>query len=348
MRPKIALLAASLFCVAPGHVQAAEAGNPTRKRPAAVEQEPDLSVVDAQLKAYGEWLMALQAIEAPVLAGLAQMGPEWQRTDRRSPAALRSFGERVGQLRVALNETNKAIEALPAPEFRALELPDDLRTAVIKRDQLALNAQVANLVSDLQALLGAEGLAATQQAAAEVMKSAQLIVDHQLRFTRAMLATTDKDSSSWDFGNVQLVLFRTIGRLMAPMSRWGPELMIDDPRLSADLLALADQLAVFRSGGERKLAAEMEELKIAVSDAAEAKDADLLSFLRRNQAVLELGREHIPVARDLETALRTAAARLDRQPLGLQALVDELPPFAKLKTRFEQIWVAESAALAGR
>lgn len=307
-----------------------------------------LKTLDAELAGFGEWLVSFQQIQAPLGAELSALAPDWAKVDPSDSASVLAFKGRIARVTELADQTNIRLDALSTPEFPSLSLAEDLRPAAIRRDQIELNKQVKLLAAGFNPLLDGvanRDVAAAERGALQVIKGSALLINQQIRFVRAARATLPQESSSWDFTNIQLVLFRAMARLLAAFpTRLQP--VVEDTKLAADLAGLADEVAESRQSGARKLAAEVVEIERNIARAHTDGAGAPLRIFQRQRAVLEVERDYGPFAEGLHQVLQQGAANLKKRPLMLGALVAHMRELAQVRVKLDAIIQKENEALA--
>jgi hypothetical protein len=343
---KVKLIIVAAAALAWPSLAAAGAGDPTT-RPA--QSAPvTATMLDAELASFGEWLVGLQRIQAPLGAELVGLAPKWAQVDPTDSASVLAFKRHIDRVADLAEQTNSHLSALSTPEFASLSLPEDLRPVSIRRDQIAINEQVKLLTAGFYPLI--DGIAKADLAAAErgglqVIKGSALLVDQQIRFARATRALSSEAESSWDFANLQLVMLRAMARMLAAFPGRA-QVQLDDATLASDLSALAVEAAESGRAGARKLVAEAagkeDEIAAAQADGAAAP----LRILRRQGAILEVWKQYGPFADQLHKVLRQAGSDLKRRPVIMAALVTHMRELAQVRQSLEAIIQKENEAVA--
>jgi len=319
----------------------AAAAAPPRSRPVASAR------VAQDLRAYGEWLARLDAIERPLQAGLAGLGARWAEAGRlpdpRAAAAL--FRPVVARMAALVEETNARLRALSVPDLSSLRLIEGLRPAEVVGQMIRINSGIRDVVDAYNLLM--DSLASADPRAADaagqrMMEGIGLVFDGQIVFTRASLAATPRAEARWEMINVQLLYLRAVARAHAswPHAR----ARTPDPGLAPDLLAIAAELETTASEGTAKLDGLIARTEAAGAEAGRARDRGRALALRRSAAMLRVDRRIFPLARRLAAILRDGAAALDGRPITPANFADLSRPLQQVHEAIEAILRDESAA----
>jgi hypothetical protein len=320
---------------------AAAAPAPPRSRPVASAQ------VAADLRAYGEWLARLDAIERPLRTELAGLNARWEEANRRADprAAAAQFRPVVARMAALIDETNARLRALSAPDLASLRLIEGVRPADVVGQMIRINSGLRDVVDAYHPLM--DSLASADPRAADaagrrMMEGIALVFEGQIVFTRASLAATPRAEARWDMINVQLLYFRAVARAHAtwPHAR----ARTPDPGLAADLRAIAAELETTATEGAAKLEGLIARTEAAGAEAGRARDSGRALALRRSAAMLRVDRRIFPLARRLAAILRDGAAALDGRPITPANFADLSRPLQQIHEAIEAILSDESAA----
>lgn len=319
----------------------AAAPAPPRSRPVASAR------VAADLRAYGEWLARLDAIEGPLRTELAGLSARWDEANRRADAraAAAQFRPVVARMTALIEETNARLRALSVPELSSLQLIEGVRPAEVVGQMIRINSGIRDVVDAYNPLM--DSLASADPRAADaagqrMMEGIGLVFDGQIVFTRASLAATPRAEARWDMINVQLLYFRAVARAHAtwPHAR----ARTPDPGLAPDLRAIAAELETSATEGAAKLEGLIARTEAAGAEAGRARDSGRALALRRSAAMLRVDRRIFPLARRLAAILREGAAALEGRPITPANFGELSRPLQQVHDAIEAILRDESAA----
>ena len=338
---KIFALAVLLASVAP-----AEA-TPTLQTPPASEELASPSALEAELSAFGRWLVRVGEIQTPLNAALAGLHGQSLGATQSAEGAAR-FRQAIADILTLADRIDAQLVALETPAFTLLDLPADLQPVAIVQNMRQLNAQTREVARSFTPLLEAvarNDMADMVEASRRLMGSLQLLIRSQLLMMRASLAATPSGTSAWDAINVQVLFFRSAGRIL---DAWPSNGMVGTDRsLAADLRALAAELDEAAQAGTTKLAVELENHSAELDAAEREGDEARISIFRRTQAVLQVDGEMFPLANDLAGVLRRHAAELRGGQVTAQSITRVFQQLQPIRRRIDEIILRESAALAG-
>lgn len=316
-------------------------------QPALAGQAATTEVAASDLTALGRWMVRLTEIQQPTLDALGQLGPLWQ-SAVSGGTDVEAFRTRIAEIQVMIVRASDEIERMPAPDLR-IGIPEEIRPASLRDNTLQINRQLGTALGEFVPALDAarrNDAAAANSALGKLLESMRLVAEARILLGRGMQAAMPRQSSAWDAANVELLLTRTLSRLLGA---W-PEVSAAtvDPTLSRDLLALADAFAVSATEGERKCDREAAESAQRLAHAQRAGDRAAVTILRRQQAILPIVRRYFALARQLSTRLREQANASADRPLRPELYMTFTREFQVARTTIEQINRQASAALAGQ
>jgi hypothetical protein len=331
------ILAAALACASPAEAQKATA------------EEVSAEALSAEMVAYGQWLTRADQIQAPLMTALQAMQPRWQAAmatrDRR--AAIAAFRPFIGETVELIGRINAQLDALPTPEFPALDLAADVQPRALVRDMRRLNEQFRTFVESYGPLLDAmvrNDVAAVQRAGGQMIGGVRLIFDSQILLTRAGLAATAREESSWEMQNVQFLYFSAGARIVDAWPR--NHIAGIDRALAADLRDFATQIDATATEGSAKFEAELAEYRDMLAEFESDGDASSAAVMRRRIAVFEVDRAIFPMAQELSAILRDHATRFADGRITVEAISGAFVDLQRIRSRIDAIVTEEAAALS--
>lgn len=344
MRLQMMLTVLALTCAAPAGAVPESPGREAAQPTGAVAD------IERQMTGYGEWLVRLNEIQAPVQEQLIALNGRWQAAGASRDFNASSADLRAGlvEMEAAIDQADAALAALPTPEFPALDLDATLRPAEIVGEVRRYMAQLRTVVAGFSPLLDAvrtNNPRALDRAMDQLMVNARLLVRSQVLMARAAQAATRRGESAWNALEVQVLFFQAAERIAAA---WPGLEGRRDAQLPADLIRLAGALERSAEAGTALADTEIRTMREDLAAAEEAADRDLISIARRGVATLEVMREVFPLGRDLAGVLRSHAPRFRGGEVPIQTLVALLRAVQPLRLRLDDLVAREGAALAGQ
>jgi hypothetical protein len=308
----------------------------------------EVARIDAEMVAYGEWLVRLGEIEAPMQREMASLSQNWDAAmsgPGDANARLQRFHPTIERTVRILDDAERLLAALETPEFPLLDLSADLEPSTILAQSRRVNREVRSLMGSLETLLGAANandLAGVQVAGRQMREGLRLLLESQVLMARASLATVAREESTWEIVNVQLLHLQVSQRVLEAL----PDLARPnfDAALPRDLENFAAELERSAETGAAKMDEEIAGYDAELVDAERRGDRSRASILRRAIAVFAIDRRIFPLARELAVLLRSEAGNQGRMtPEGLARFFRQLHPW---RTRLEAIIAEENAAMA--
>ncbi|MGQ0589994.1 MAG: hypothetical protein ACT4N8_10775 [Sphingosinicella sp.] len=304
--------------------------------------------INAEMVAYGQWLVRIGEIEAPVQREMASLSQNWDAAmsgPGDTNARLARFLSTVERAYQVLDAAEAQLTALELPEFPLLDLSEDVRPSTILGQTRRLNREVRSLMGSFVSLVSAAGandLAGVLVAGRQMRQGLRLLLESQALMIRASLATVSQEESTWEIISVQLLYFQISQRVLEAL----PDLSRPnfDAQLPRDLEDFAVALERAAEAGTTKLDREVAEYEADLIDAERRGDRSAASILRRTIALMAVVRQVFPLALDLATLVRAEAGNQGRMtPEGFSQFFLQLHP---LRARLEAIITEENAAMA--
>lgn len=310
----------------------------------------EMRALDADLTAYGEWLVRLDRATAGATAALGTMQGEWAAVARSGSSELASarFRTVIASAKTKVAEARRQIAALDKPEFPGLELPDDITTAALAGQMNKLYDRVDQLLDGFGPLLDAmarRDLKAVETTSSEMLGAARFLLETQAIMANASLATTDRDSGAYEIQLFQVHFFRSASRIVqgAKQVLLGEK----DPTLTKDLTEFADKLESVAAEGRAKIDGELAEWEGMVATAEKGTDAKAMRILIRTAKVLRIDRRILEEpASSYVAALRATAARARTGSIVPGDVYVLMRAFAKMRDVMLQVGLEENAAMA--
>ena len=310
----------------------------------------EMRALDAEMSAYGEWLVRLDGATAGATAALAAMQGEWTAVTRSGSGeqAVARFRAVITSAKSKVAETKRQIAALDKPEFPELELPEDITTAALADQMKRVYDRVDRLLDSFAPLLDAmarRDMRAAESAGSEMLAAAQFLLEAQVIMANAGLATTERDSGTYEIQLFQVHFFRSASRIV----QGSRQILLGkkDPTLAKDLTDFADKLESVAATGRAKIDGEVAEWEGMVATAEKGTDPKAMRILIRAAKVLRIDRRILEeAASSYVAALRATAVRAKTGALGQGDVRVLMQAFAKMRDTILQVSTAESAAMA--
>lgn len=308
----------------------------------------EVARIDAEMGAYGEWLVQLGEIEAPMQREMASLSSNWDAAmtgPGDANSRLQRFRSTIERAFRILDDAEERLAALETPEFPLLDLPADLEPSTILAQARRVNREVRSLMGSFETLLSAADatdVAGVMAAGRQMREGLRLLLESQALMARASLETVAREESTWEILYVQLLHFQVSQRVLEAL----PDLTQPhfDAGLARDLENFAVELERSAETGAAKMDQEIAGYEAELVDAERRGDRSRASILRRVIAVLAIDRRIFPLARELAVLVRSEAGNQGRMtPEGLSRFFRQLHPW---RARLEAIIAEENAAMA--
>jgi hypothetical protein len=343
---KRTLLAALLPCALalPAHAQTTPKDRQATEK-LAPESDLDLKAVQAEMTAYGAWLVQLDVANQEATTELQNIQAEW-RAAARAPASQASarFLPVVARAKAKVAEARRRVQALETPSFPALGLePEAVPPALIKQ-VLHLYDRIDMLLDSFNPMLKAMArgdMQATLTAAEQMLDAAQLLLDTQALLINAGLATADREMGAYQVALLQVRIFQSASRAMgaAKLVMRGKQ----DPGLAKDLERFADEIDAAAREGKAVMTD-----KIAKWEAlTRTGDSDAIRVLRRSTAVLRVDLQLYDATPRYSAVLRATAAKARAGRLVIGDIGAVSGAFGQIRDLINTISTQENAAMAG-
>jgi hypothetical protein len=305
----------------------------------------EMKAVQAEMTAYGAWLVRLDAANQEATVELQNIQAEW-RAAAQAPAAQATarFRPVVARAKAKVAEARLRVRALDTPAFPALELEADSSTPALVAQVLKLYDRIDMLLDSFGPMLTAmarNDTKATLTAAAQMLDAAQLLLDTQAILINAGLATADREMGAYQVGLLQVRVFQSASRAMgaAKLAMVGKQ----DPGLGKDLERFANEIDAASTEGKAVMTAKLAEWDLLTKTG----DSDAVRVLRRTSAVLRVDLKLFDATPGYTAVLRSAAvhARAARLAIGDISAISRA--FGQVRNLINEISTQENAAMAG-
>ncbi len=339
-RGKFAILILAALAATP-----AASAPTTPARPSADIPRDPVAVLDVEMRRYGQWLTRVMEIEGRVQQQLMGLQPAWrQAMDSPRAEGMRLMRAYIGNALAVIDAADTEIVATTAPEVPNLDLEEDLLPAAIVPQVRRLNRDIRAVVAGYLPLLDTfsrpEG---TEVAAQNLIGNLRLVFESQLVLLRAAQTTTPREDADWEITGFQISFLRAAERIFRAFDPMRPRL---DTALPADLLAIADELDTAVRRADEKLAESIARLDNLVAEAERMADISSAAVLRRSRAVIAIGQDNLPLARQLSVSLRRGAAAMRGRPVTSELLIEIFAPLRTIRVGFDEVALRQSRALA--
>lgn len=323
---------------------------PLAGQPASNETPPAAEAIGAELDAYGQWLGRLRAIEQPVQAELGGIGQAWQAAQAEGGGpreAAARFRPVIARGLATVDAANAQLQALGTPQMDAIDLPAEIRPAVLLDHMLRLNGEIRTVIEGFNPMLDAldrNDTAGVEQAAIRTLEGLRLIIESQVVLTRAELASVSREESMWEVTNFKLIYLQASARVFRAYRPFDPPQVDED--LPRELLAFATQLELDARAGSEKIETELADYSAVLAETEQGGDSSQIGLLRRVIAVFGVNRSYFSLARDLATLLRSEAPLFRGRPVTQESFARFFGQLQRIRARMEEVTDREQAALA--
>lgn len=308
-----------------------------------------LATVNAEMAAFGRWMVRLNEATAPAFTELRAVQGKWQQamqsgTPEKAAAMFRPV---IVETRATLARSRAAVERLDTPEFPALALPAEVTTAGVRRQMLGLNDQIGGLIDSFGPLLDAmvrRDPKAAEIAGRRMVDGTRLLLESQAAIATAMMVTADKADSSYDMMMVERLFLLSGARVVRAAGRG--MLGERDASFAADIDLLAQSIDRAVAAGTAKADRAIITHEQLIENAAPGTDANALAVLRKTVAVQKLTREMLGVGQRFAMQMREAAQRDRAARLTLQQLTALLGVLRPVRVEFDRIVLEQARIMA--
>lgn len=314
-------------------------------QPAVAQGTPPLErsqteAIDVQHAAFARWLAALNAVQQPVQVMLAGVQGQVQAMMSASDfrAAAPGFRAALNRDLIVLDAVDARLAALDAPDLPLLELPEDLRPASIKRQVVAMNANIRTALQSFLPMLDAlarRDLRAVEAASNRAMSAVRLMLVSQLLMVRAQQAGIPREMAGWHVMNIHVIYYRLMVQLLDAWPGMGPARTA--PAVSREMLEAAAGLEEAVRIGEPRMEREISLMRAALADAERGGDQAAVRILRRSIAADVLVGEYFSVGRDFAAFLRREAPPLASRRQTIDDFVALLQRVYPFRNRMQEI-----------
>lgn len=331
------------FLIVAAFVAAPAAAVPTRTDPRAAEAQPDpLARLNGELTTFGTWLTRATEIELRVQQQLAGLYPALQQGQTSGEQGIRAY------VRRALTEIDAAdaeLGALELPQLEVLPLPDEMRPATLVAQVRRLNRDIRAVFAGIPPLLDSAGSdpAAFTAGARRLYANMRLIFESQIVLLRAQQAATQRDDVTWEVIGFEVTMLRAAHRIFGA---YDPFQASVDRTLSADVVALADELDGNLREARRKLQAELARDQEDLAQAERRGDRAAVRTLQRLIRLTEITADYFPLAERLSAHLRDSAGLLRDRPLSLELLTRVFMPLREMRAALDALTLRHTRELA--
>lgn len=309
------------------------------------DDEAELKAIQADMTAYGAWLVRLDAANQEATTELQNIQVEWQAAARGPSAeAAARFRPVVARAKAKVAEARRKVMALDTPRFPALGLDADAEPAVLVQQVLKLYVRIDALLDSFGPMLTAiarnDGKAVLT-AAEQMLDAAQLLLDTQAILINAGLATADKEMGAYQVILLQVRLFQSASRVMGAgkLVMYGKQ----DPGLAKELDRYADEIDRATVEGRSVMTAKLAKW----AELTRTGDSEATRMLRKTSAVLRVDLQLFDAMPNYSAVLRATAAKARAGRLAVSDIRAAANAFAQVRNLINEVSAQENAAMAG-
>lgn len=320
---------------------------PSPAVPRTAITQSQAEAVASELPAFGAWLARLNAIHEPVQQDLSGFRARWQQFQRvGSQQGADEFRAAVSRSLTAIAAARAEAQALEAPPFDALDMPEDVHPRALRRNMIRTYDELHRAIAQFLPVVDAIGTgdaAASATAGRRLLDSLGIVLDTQVLLRRASLAATPREDAAWQVANVDYLYVRAAARLFKGLQRATEGR--GDATLATDLLALAEEFDATARSGSEGLETQIAGFAETVAALEASGDRAELDAVRRAERVYGALRPIFPIARRMARMLREGVGSDRSRPVSfpqISALFGNLTP---IRRELDAIARAEGAAL---
>lgn len=348
---RLILAGAALLLAVPAFA-ADRTGHKSTARDAPVPG-PDAQAIHAEMIAFGQWIIRLDAATADAIAAFREIGPSWNAAfATRSPEAMEArFGPTLARVNVEIVAARARLDALDTPAFPLLKLPADTETTRLRSEMQRMIGNMADIAQTLPGVMAAvraRNPGATQLAIIKMLDTTRALYRAQSALVVAWVATTEPDDPTSQSLQFELQFFKSGIRLLDSFERG--VLVKPDPTLGADLREIAGGIDKVVAAGTKLVDAQRAEFTATRDEMADETGADAASARAMADKVVAMSglqQEGFAVSQRYAAQLRRTADALGSGPVKMLALQPMLQTLGATRVELDEIATRIAQVMAG-
>lgn len=312
----------------------------------------DAEATHAEMIAFGEWIIRLDAATADAIAAFRELGPSWNAALAGPPDMLEArFRPTLTRIDGALATSRTKLAALDTPAFPRLRLPADSEPARLRSDMQKMIGNMADMAQTLPGVIAAiraRDPGATQQATVKMLDAARALFRAQATIAAAWAATTEAEDPTTRSLEFELLFFKSGIRLLDCVER--ASLGKPDPGFAAELRVIAAQIDKVVAAGNKLVDAQRAEFAATREELAGEKGPESVSARAMADKVLAvsgLQNEGFAASQRYAEQLRRTADALGSGPVSMKALGPLIASLRTTRTELDDIGTRIAQVMAG-
>ncbi|HEY0623698.1 hypothetical protein [Sphingomonas sp.] len=333
-------------------VPAAAADRTDNKTTARAASVSEVEAIHAEMIAFGEWMIRLDAATADAITVFRELGPAWNAALSGPPETMEArFRPTMAQIDGAIATARARLAALDTPTFPRLELPADTEPARLRDDMQKMIGSMEGITRTLPGVMTAiraRNPGATQQAMVKMLDATRALFRAQAAMAAAWVATTEADDPTGQSLQFELLFYKSGVRLLESVER--TSLGKPDPGFGGELRALADQIDQVVAAGNKLVDAQRAEFTGVREDLAGEKDPDSVSSRAMADKVLAMsGLQHegFTVSQRYAAQLRRTADALGTGRVSMTVLAPMIDSLRATRSELDALGMRIAQVMAG-
>ncbi|WP_447725435.1 hypothetical protein [Sphingomonas koreensis] len=346
---RLILVWAALLCAVPAF-GADRTDNKTASRAASVS---DAETIHAEMIAFGQWMIRLDAATADAIAAFRDVGPAWNAAIATgSPAAMEArFRPTLTRVDAAISTARARLEALDTPAFPRLQLPPDSEPARLRSEMQRMIGNMADIAQTLpgvMAAMRARDPGATRLAMVKMLDTTRALFRAQSALTAAWAATTEPEDPTSQSLQFELQFFKSGVRLLDSVERGA--LGKPDPTLAGNLREIAGEIDKVVAAGTKLVDAQRTRFTTTRAELAgetHPEAASARAMADKIVAMSGLQQEGFAVSQRYAAQLRRTADALGNGPPSMQTIGPMIDSLRATRMELDEIGVRIAQVMAG-
>jgi len=324
--------------------------NKTAAREAPASEAP---AMHAEMIAFGEWMIRLDAATTDAIAAFREVGPAWNAALAGGPPDTMEvrFGPTLTRVNVAIGTARTRLDALDTPTFPLLQLSPDSEPARLRAEMQRMIGNLADITQTLpgaMAAMRARDPGAARMAMTKMLDTTRALYRAQSTMAAAWAATTERKDPTYQALQFELQFFKSGIRMLDSVERAisGKP----DATLGADLREIANGIDTVVAAGTRLVDAQREQFATTHQELAGEKGPDAASARAMADKIVAtsgLQQEGFAVSQRYAAQLRRTADSIGSGPVSVQALAPMIESLRTTRSELDEIGMRIARVIAG-
>ncbi|HSX56506.1 MAG TPA: hypothetical protein VLG14_14470 [Sphingomonas sp.] len=324
--------------------------NKTTAREASTSEA---QAIHAEMIAFGQWMIRLDAATTEAIAAFRDVGPSWNAAMATgSPDAMEArFRPTLARVEAAIGTARARLDALDTPSFPRLRLPVDTEPVRLRAEMQRMIGNMADIAQTLPGVMTAmraRDPSATRLAMVKMLDTTRALFRAQAALTAAWAATTEADDPTLQSLRFELLFFKSGVRLLDSVERGA--LGKPDPTLGADLRGIAGEIDAVVTAGNKLVDAQRAEFTASREELAGEKDPESVSARAMADKVVAMSglqQEGFAVSQRYAAQLRRTADAAGSGPVSMTVLGPMIDSLRTTRTELDEIGMRVAQVMAG-